>query len=78
MKAAPFQAIETLCQYGFQSDSLTSSREALKCLANILLLESKTRQIFVDLGHATNAAEKLKVSVFYNLFIDPDAEECLE
>ena len=35
---------------------------ALKCLANVLLLESKTRQHFVDLGYAHNAARILNVN----------------
>lgn len=40
---------------------MLTSREASKCLANILLLESKTRQIFVDLGYPAKAAQRLKV-----------------
>ncbi|KAI4133420.1 MAG: hypothetical protein LQ338_000156 [Usnochroma carphineum] len=39
---------------------MVTSREASKCLANVLLLESKTRQIFVDLGYPVKAAQRLK------------------
>lgn len=36
------------------------SQEALRCIANALLLQPKARQILVDLGHGPHAAEKLK------------------
>ncbi|KAL8950004.1 MAG: hypothetical protein Q9222_003928 [Ikaeria aurantiellina] len=39
---------------------MVTSREASKCLANVLLLESKTRQVFVDLGYPVKAAQRLK------------------
>ncbi|OCK84629.1 hypothetical protein K432DRAFT_378382 [Lepidopterella palustris CBS 459.81] len=52
--------IEILAQYSFDGTSTTTSRAALRCLANALLLEPKTRQILVDLGYAGKAAEKLK------------------
>lgn len=34
---------------------------ALKCIANILLLESKTRQKFAEKGHAISVAKKISV-----------------
>ena len=34
----------------------------MKCLANIMLLDKATRQIFVDLGYAPKAADRLRVS----------------
>ncbi|TID20883.1 guanine nucleotide exchange factor [Venturia nashicola] len=52
--------IQTLSQYAFDSSSTTTSREALRCLANALLLRPETRQLLVDLGYAPKAAEKLK------------------
>ena len=55
------QGVQVLCRYGFDSDSLETSRAALKVLANVLLLDSDTRQIFVDLGHASKAAQRMKV-----------------
>ncbi|KAI9815956.1 MAG: hypothetical protein M1827_001948 [Pycnora praestabilis] len=53
--------VETLTRHSFDGNSLTTSREALRCLANTLFLDAKTRQIFVDLGYAGKAAERLKV-----------------
>ncbi len=44
---------------------MVTSREAAKCLANVLLLEGKTRQIFVDLGYFIKAAQRLKVGLSY-------------
>ncbi|KAF2796199.1 hypothetical protein K505DRAFT_271919 [Melanomma pulvis-pyrius CBS 109.77] len=52
--------IRTLSRYAFEGSSSQTSQEALRCIANALLLETKTRQILVDLGYAPNAAEKLK------------------
>ena len=64
------QGVKILCQHSFgnsfDSDSITSSREAMKCLANVLLLESKTRRMFVDLGYADKAAIRLKVNEQFN------------
>jgi hypothetical protein len=57
------QGIETLAQYAFESTSISTSREALRCLANALLLKEETRQILVDCGAAPKAAEKLKVGL---------------
>lgn len=53
--------MKTLCSNGFNSVDTATSQEALRCLANALLLEQETRQIFVDLGFAEKAADKLKV-----------------
>jgi hypothetical protein len=39
------------------------SQEALRCIANALLLQPKARQILIDLGHGPDAAEKLKASL---------------
>jgi hypothetical protein len=52
--------LQTLSQHAFDSSSTTTSREALRCLANALLLRPDTRQTLVDLGCAPKAAEKLK------------------
>ncbi|KAI9715453.1 MAG: hypothetical protein M1812_005929 [Candelaria pacifica] len=54
------EGIEILTRHSFDGNSLITSREALRCLANALFLEAKTRQIFVDLGYADKAAERLK------------------
>ncbi|KAB2580804.1 Synembryn-like protein [Lasiodiplodia theobromae] len=52
--------IDTLAQHGFYSSSTVTSREAMRCLANALLLQPQCRQILVDKGHAEKVAEKLK------------------
>ncbi|KAF2136233.1 uncharacterized protein K452DRAFT_302920 [Aplosporella prunicola CBS 121167] len=52
--------IDTLARYGFFNSTAVTSREALRCLANALLLQPHTRQELVDLGFADKAAEKLK------------------
>ncbi|KAF2423434.1 hypothetical protein EJ08DRAFT_451744 [Tothia fuscella] len=54
------EGIETLAQYAFESTTTSTSREALRCLANALLLKEGTRQLFVNAGAAPKAAEKLK------------------
>jgi hypothetical protein len=52
--------IKTLSHYAFESDAATTSREALRCVANALLLRPNLRQVFVDLDCPNKAAEKLK------------------
>ncbi|MCJ1477990.1 hypothetical protein MMC13_006665 [Lambiella insularis] len=54
------QGINILCQHSFKGNSLVTARSALKCLANVMLLEPSTRQKFVDLGWAPKAAERIK------------------
>lgn len=55
-----YQGIETLTKHAFNSPSLNTSRNALRCLANALLLRPDTRQMFVDLGYEQKACNKLK------------------
>lgn len=50
-----------LSRHSFDGNSLTTARVALKCLANVMLLEAKTRQMFADSGYAHEAVERLKV-----------------
>ncbi|PGH12467.1 hypothetical protein AJ79_04211 [Helicocarpus griseus UAMH5409] len=54
------EGIKVLASYGCGVFSPTISREALRCLANALLLDPSMRQTFVDLGHGIHMAEKLK------------------
>ncbi|RYP44402.1 hypothetical protein DL768_009134 [Monosporascus sp. mg162] len=51
---------ETLTRHSFDSDSSTTSRNALRCLCNALLLKPETRQTFVDLGYEAKACSKLR------------------
>jgi hypothetical protein len=55
------KGMSVLCRHSFDGNSFVTARSALKCLANVMLLEASTRQIFVDLGYAPKAVERLKV-----------------
>jgi Guanine nucleotide exchange factor synembryn len=55
------KGIETLAWHAFNSPSQNTSLNALRCLANALLLRPETRQIFVDLGYMPKACAKLKI-----------------
>lgn len=55
-----FQGIHTLCQYAFENSDVETAQEALRCIANALLLEPRMRQVVVDLGFAPKAADRLK------------------
>ncbi|KAI1431362.1 guanine nucleotide exchange factor [Xylaria sp. CBS 124048] len=52
--------IEMLTRHAFNSPSSTTSRNALRCLCNALLLKTECRQMFVDLGYEAKACNKLK------------------
>ncbi|KAI1355345.1 guanine nucleotide exchange factor [Xylaria sp. FL0043] len=54
------EGIEMLTRYAFDSPSITTSRNALRCLCNALLLKEECRQIFVDLGYEAKVCDKLK------------------
>ncbi|KAK1093049.1 hypothetical protein LTR48_003095 [Friedmanniomyces endolithicus] len=54
------KGIEILSKYGLNNHTLSTSHEALRCLANVLLLNESSRQIFADLGFVSKAAERLK------------------
>ncbi|EMR72002.1 putative guanine nucleotide exchange factor synembryn protein [Eutypa lata UCREL1] len=53
------KGIETLTRHSFDSDSSTTSRNALRCLCNALLLAPEARQKYVDLGYEAKACSKL-------------------
>jgi len=55
------QGLSILAKYGLDHEPSSTSREALRCLANAFLLNEPSRQTFVDLGYAPKAAERLKV-----------------
>ena len=52
--------ISTLASHALDSTSQNTSRGALRCLANALLLKEGARQLLVDCGAAPKLAEKLK------------------
>jgi hypothetical protein len=55
-----FQGIEILSRHAFNNPSYTTSRHALRCLANAMLLKPATRQMFVDLKYESKACNRLK------------------
>ncbi|KAI7715574.1 hypothetical protein KC353_g6000 [Hortaea werneckii] len=55
------KGISTLSRYALDGDTSNASREALRTLANAFLLNEASRQVFVDLGYAPKAADRLKV-----------------
>ncbi|KAI5211990.1 hypothetical protein E4T42_03531 [Aureobasidium subglaciale] len=54
------KGIETLCEYGFDVAELDVSQEALRCLANAMLLQEAPRQHLLDLGYRDKAAQRLR------------------
>ncbi|KAF2657895.1 hypothetical protein K491DRAFT_714025 [Lophiostoma macrostomum CBS 122681] len=52
--------LRTLGRHAFEREDAQSSQEALRCLANALLLVPSTRQMLVDLGYGPRAAQKFK------------------
>lgn len=56
------EGITTLSQHAFGSSSVTTSRNALRCIANAMLLKPETRQMVVDLGCIPKACNKLKAN----------------
>ena len=59
--------IEVLLQYATDDCVLSTSREALRCLANIMLLQTSSRQMVADSGYMDKLAERYKVefATFY-------------
>ncbi|KAI4764925.1 hypothetical protein E4T52_02087 [Aureobasidium sp. EXF-3400] len=54
------KGIATLCEYGFDVAELEVSQEALRCLANAMLLQEAPRQYLLDLGYGGKAAQRLR------------------
>lgn len=57
------QGIDMLCMQGFtlNRNEPDSELEALRCLANCLLLAPATRAMLVELGFARNVPEQFQV-----------------
>ncbi|KAL5352998.1 hypothetical protein ACLOAV_001027 [Pseudogymnoascus australis] len=53
------KGIETLTRHAFNSPSFTTSRNALRCLANALLLRASSRALFVDLHYEMKLCQRL-------------------
>ncbi|KAF4553038.1 Guanine nucleotide exchange factor synembryn-like protein [Elsinoe fawcettii] len=54
------EGTQTLCRYAFDTGISLASREAMRCLANAMLLNEPTRQTVIDLGCPSKAAERMK------------------
>ncbi|KAG9520264.1 hypothetical protein KCU99_g795, partial [Aureobasidium melanogenum] len=54
------KGIATLCEYGFDVAELEVSQEALRCIANAMLLQEAPRQHLLDLGYGGKAAQRLR------------------
>ncbi|KAI1420165.1 guanine nucleotide exchange factor [Xylaria sp. FL1777] len=63
------EGIEMLTRHAFDSPSSTTSRNALRCLCNALLLKKECRQTFVDLGYESKVCNKLKNDSFDDEFL---------
>ncbi|KAH9859638.1 hypothetical protein IAQ61_011419 [Plenodomus lingam] len=61
--------IRILGQCAFEGETTAASQEALRCLANALLLVPRTRPILVDLGHGMHASDMLKGDNIDNEFL---------
>lgn len=58
-----------LTRHAFDSSSLTTSRNALRVLANSMLLKPNTRQMFVDLGYEAKLCTVMKRDSFDDEFL---------
>ncbi|KAF6821878.1 guanine nucleotide exchange factor synembryn [Colletotrichum musicola] len=63
------EGIEIITKHAFNSPSNSTARAALRVLANAMLLNPKTRQMFVDLGYEENACRMLKNESFDDEFL---------
>jgi hypothetical protein len=52
-----------LLKYATDDCVLSTSREALRCLANIMLLQTSSRQMVADSGYLEKLAERYKVRI---------------
>lgn len=62
-------SMKTVAHYAFNSPSLTTSRIALRILANAMLLSPPTRQMFVDMHYGNKIVERLKNKNFEDEFL---------
>ncbi|KAK7743570.1 hypothetical protein SLS53_004105 [Cytospora paraplurivora] len=61
--------ITTLTRHAFDTSATSTSHNALRCLANAMLMQSEARQIFVDLGYEAKACEQLKRDTWDDEFL---------
>lgn len=63
------QGIKTLTRHAFDIETLSTSHNALRCLANAMLIKAEARQIFVDLGYESKACAQLKRDTWDDEFL---------
>lgn len=63
------QGIKTLTRHAFDTSATSTSHNALRCLANAMLIKPEARQIFVDLGYESKACEQLKRDTWDDEFL---------
>lgn len=63
------QGITTLARHAFDTSATSTSHNALRCLANAMLMQPEARQIFVDLGYEAKACEQLKRDTWDDEFL---------
>lgn len=63
------QGIRTLVRHAFDTETLSTSHNALRCLANAMLIKAEARQIFVDLEYEAKACAQLKRDTWDDEFL---------
>lgn len=63
------QGIRTLVRHAFDTETLSTSHNALRCLANAMLIKAEARQIFVDLEYEAKACAQLKRETWDDEFL---------
>lgn len=63
------QGITTLTRHAFEASATSTSHNALRCLANAMLIKPEARQMFVDLGCESKACEQLKRDTWDDEFL---------
>ncbi|ROW07825.1 hypothetical protein VMCG_03564 [Cytospora schulzeri] len=61
--------ITTLTSHAFDTSEISTSHNALRCLANSMFIKAEARQIFVDLGCEAKACEQLKRDTWDDEFL---------
>lgn len=63
------QGIRTLTRHAFDSETLSTSHGALRCLANAMLIRAGARQMFIDLEYEAKACAQLKRDTWDDEFL---------
>lgn len=61
--------MRTLTRHAFDSETISTSHNALRCLANAMLIKAAARQAFVDLGYEPKACAQLKRDTWDDEFL---------